>query len=61
MTETTALLRVIHFDLAAICNFLAVQHDKSDVICGKHVEAASYAIARADEYYRLADELEEAE
>lgn len=61
MTETTALLRAIHFDLAAICNFLAVQHGKSDVICGTHIEAASYAIARADTYYCLADELEEEE
>lgn len=60
MTETTALLRALHCDLAAVCGLLTALVYKNGEIESPYVGTASRAIQKAGAYYRLADELEEA-
>ena len=63
MTETTALLRALHCDLAAVCSFLAALWYKTGEsgATSMYAETASRALLKAGSYYRLADELEEKE
>lgn len=63
MTETTALLRALHCDLAAVCNFLAAlwYETGESGTTSMYAETASKALCKAGSYYRLADELEEKE
>lgn len=59
MTETTALLRAIHCDLAAIGGFLAALYYRPGGAGSKRFVPALDALDEAGTYQRLADELAE--
>ena len=59
MTETTALLRTIHCDLAAIGGFLAALYYRPGGAGSKRFVPALDALDEAGTYQRLADELAE--
>lgn len=61
MTETTALLRALHCDFAAVCTLLAALCDKSGVAIFLDTEGISKSLRKASEYCSLADELGEKE
>lgn len=61
MTETTALLRALNCELAAVCTVLAALCDKSGVAILLDTEGVLEALRNASEYCRLADELGEEE
>lgn len=57
MTETTALLRAIHCDLAAVCGFLAALAYEKGATDSPYAGNISEALAEAGRHYRLADKL----
>lgn len=59
MTETTALLRALHCDLAATNGLLAALLYKKGKTGSPYAETISWAMQKSGVYYRLADELEE--
>jgi hypothetical protein len=59
MTETTALLRAIHYDVVAVIGFLVALHDKGGVTAGTSIDAACEATLNARKYYDMAAELAE--
>ena len=59
MTEETALFRAIHCDLAASGGFLAALYYRPGGAGSKRFVPALDALAEADTYRRLADELAE--
>lgn len=59
MTETTALLRALHCDLAAVCTLLAALCDKSGVAIFLDTEGVSTSLRKASAY--CTDELGEEE
>lgn len=61
MTETTALLRASHCDLAAVCTLLAALCDKSGAAIFLDTDGISKSLSKAGKYCRLADELGEKE
>lgn len=61
MTETTALLRALNCELAAVCTLLAALCDKSGVAIFLDTEGVLNALRNASEYCSLADELCEEE
>lgn len=61
MTETTALLRALHCDLAAVCTLLAALCDKSGVAIFVDTDGVLKALRKASEYCSIADELGEEE
>lgn len=61
MTETTALLRALHCDLAAVCTMLAALCDKSGVTIFLDTDGVLASLRNASEYCSLADELGEKE
>ena len=61
MTETTALLRALHCDLAAVCALLAALCDKSGVATFLDTEGVLTTLRKARKYCCLADELGEKE
>lgn len=58
MTETAALLRALHCDLAAVCTLLAALCDKSGVAIFLDTDGVLKSLRKASEYCSLADELE---
>lgn len=61
MTETTALLRALHCDLAATNGLLAALLYKKGETGSPYDETISWAMQKSGVYYRLANELEEEE
>lgn len=61
MTETTALLRALHCDLAAVRTILAALCDKSGAAIFLDTEGVLTSLRKAREYCCLADELGEEE
>lgn len=61
MTETTALLRALNCELAAVCTLLAALCDKSGVAIFLDTEGGLKALRNASEYCSIADELGEEE
>lgn len=59
MTETSALLRALHCDLAAVCTLLAALCDKSGVAILLDTEGVLTSLRKARKYCCLADELGE--
>lgn len=59
MTETTALLRALHCDLAAVCTLLAALCDKSGAAVFLDTDGISKSLSKARKYCCLADELED--
>lgn len=59
MTETTALLRALHFDIAVVSGFLMALHDKGGATAGMSFDAACEATRNARKYYDMAAELAE--
>ena len=61
MTETTALLRSLNCELAAVCTLLAALCDKSGAAIFLDTEGISKSLSKARKYCCLADELGEKE
>lgn len=61
MTETAALLRALHCDLAAITGLLAAMLYNNGETNSHYNATISASIQNACAYYDLADELEEKE
>ena len=61
MTETTALLRALHFDLTAVCTLLAALYNKSGGTLFLSTEGLPESLSKASKYCRLADEMAEKE
>lgn len=57
MTETTALLRALHFDIAVVSGLLVALHDKGGATAGTSIDAACEATLNARKYYDMAAEL----
>ena len=57
MTETTALLRAIHYDIVGVIGFLMALHDKGGATAGMSLDAACEATRNARKYYDMATEL----
>ena len=57
MTETTALLRALHFDIAVVSGLLVALHDKGGATVGTSIDAACEATLNARKYYDMAAEL----
>lgn len=58
MTETTALLRALHYDLTAICTLLAALYNKSGGTINLTTGGLKKSLIKARKYRRLADELD---
>lgn len=61
MTETTAILRALNCELAAVCTMLAALCDKSGAAIFLDTEGVLKSLRNASEYCSLADELGEKE
>lgn len=61
MTETTALLRALHCELAAVGTLLAALCDKSGAAIFLDTECVLTSLRKASAYCSLADELEDKE
>lgn len=59
MTETTALLRALHFDIAVVSGFLVALLDKGGATTDMSIDAACEATLNARKYYDMAAELAE--
>ena len=57
MTETTALLRAIHYDIAVVVSFLGALLDKGGATADTSLDAAREAMRNARKYYDMAAEL----
>lgn len=57
MTETTALLRALHFDIAVVSGLLVALQDKGGATAGTSIDAACEATLNARKYYDMAAEL----
>lgn len=57
MTETTALLRALRFDIAVVIGLLVELLDKGGASAGTSIDAAGEAALNARKYYDMAAEL----
>ena len=59
MTEETALLRALHFDIVGVIGFLVALLDKGGATADTSLDAACEATLNAKKYYDMAAELAE--
>ena len=57
MTETTALLRALHFDIVGVIGFLVALLDKGGATADTSLDASCEATLNAKKYYDMAAEL----
>lgn len=57
MTETTALLRALHFDIAVVSGFLVALLDKGGATTDTAIDTVGEATLNARKYYDMAAEL----